>query len=198
MRLKNLLMVIIPSVLSLGLLSNAHAQTGDSKPLTDLPRQFSATAFADAGVMAGKSFGLDVYITAWTTDQQVKDFAAVLKEKGADGLVSMMEKTDDVGRLAPTGFVGSGFRFARYRPTPNGGLHIVMVTNRPMSFGELYRSGRSTDYQFGIVVLDIDKDGKGTGKLAPICKIKFDKNNQLEIENYGQKPFRLANVYLQK
>lgn len=198
MRLKNLLMVIIPSVLSLGLLWNAHAQTGDSKPLTDLPRQFSATAFADAGVMAGKSFGLDVYITAWTTDQQVKDFATVLKEKGADGLVSMMEKTDDVGRLAPTGFVGSGFRFARYRPTPNGGLHIVMVTNRPMSFGELYRSGRSTDYQFGIVVLDIDKDGKGTGKLAPICKIKFDKNNQLEIENYGQKPFRLANVYLQK
>ena len=94
MRLKNLLVVIIiPSVLSLGLLSNAHAQNGDSKPLTDLPRQFSATAFADAGVMAGKSFGLDVYITAWTTDQQVKDFAAVLKEKGADGLVSMMEKT---------------------------------------------------------------------------------------------------------
>ncbi len=128
----------------------------------------------------------------------MKDFASVLKEKGPDGLVSMMEKTDDVGRLSPTGFVGSGFRFAKYRPTPNGGLHIVMVTNRPMSFGELYRSGRSTDYQFGIVVLDVDKDGKGTGKLAPICKIKFDKKNQLEIENYGQKPFRLANVYLQK
>jgi hypothetical protein len=197
MRLKNLLVVIIPSVLSVGLLSNAHAQNGDSKPLTDLPRQFSATAFGDAGVMAGKSFGLDVYITAWTTDQQVKDYATVLKEKGPDGLVSMMEKTDDVGRLSPTGFVGSGFRFARYRPTPNGGLHIVMVTNRPMSFGELYRSGRSTDYQFGIVVLDVDKDGKGTGKLAPICKIKFDKD-QLEIENYGQKPFRIANVYLQK
>ena len=197
MRLKNLLVVIILSVLSVGLLSNAHAQNGDSKPLTDLPMQFSATAFGDAGVMAGKSFSLDIYITAWTTDQQVKDYATVLKEKGPDGLVSMMEKTDDVGRLSPTGFVGSGFRFARYRPTPNGGLHIVMVTNRPMSFGELYRSGRSTDYQFGIVVLDVDKDGKGTGKLAPICKIKFDKD-QLEIENYGQKPFRIANVYLQK
>jgi hypothetical protein len=198
MRLKNLLVVIISSLLSVGLLSNAHAQNDDSKPLTDLPRQFSATAFADAGVMAGKSFGLDVYITAWTTDQQVKDYGSALKEKGPDGLVSMMEKTDDVGRLSPTGFVGSGFRFARYRPTPNGGLHIVMVTNRPMSFGELYRSGRSTDYQFGIVVLDVDKNGKGTGKLAPICKIKFDKKNELEIENYGQKPFRLANVYLQK
>ena len=57
--------------------------------------------------------------------------------------------------------------------------------------------GRSTGYQFGIVVLDVDKNGKGTGTLAPVCKIKFNKKNELEIENYGQKPLRLANVYLQ-
>ena len=185
-------------VLSGCTLSNTLAQSGDNKPLTELPRQFAATAFGQAGAMAGKSFGVNIYITAWTTDQQVQEFISVLKEKGPDGLVKAMEKTSDVGRLSPTGFVGSGFRFARYRPTPDGGLHIVMVTNRPMSFGELYRGGRSTDYQFGIVVLNVDKNGKGTGTLAPVCKIKFNKKNELEIENYGQKPLRLANVYLQK
>jgi hypothetical protein len=185
-------------VLSGCTLSNAFAQNGDNKPLTDLPRQFAATAIGQAGSMAGKSFGVTIYITAWTTDQQVQDFISVLKEKGPDGLVKAMEKTSDVGRLSPTGFVGSGFRFARYRPTADGGLRIVMVTNRPMSFGELYRGGRSTDYQFGIVVLNVDKNGKGTGTLAPVCKIKFNKKNELEIENYGQKPLRLANVYLQK
>jgi hypothetical protein len=198
MRLKNFRMMTVLFVLSGCLLSNANAQNGDNRPLSDLPRQFSATAFGQAGTMAGKSFGLNLYITGWTTDQQVNDYIGVLKEKGPDGLVRAMEKTSDVGRLSPTGFVGSGFRFARYRPTANGGLHIVMVTNRPMSFGELYHSGRSTSYQFGIVVLDVDKNGKGTGTLAPVCKIKFNKKNELEIENYGQKPFRLANVYLQK
>ncbi len=198
MRLKNLRVIPVLFVLSGCMLSNAFSQSGDNKPLSDLPRQFAATAFGQAGTMAGKSFGVNLYITGWTTDQQVTDFISVLKEKGSDGLVSAMEKTDDVGRLSPTGFVGSSMRFARYRSTANGGLHIVMVTNRPMSFGELYRSGRSTDYQFGIVVLDVDKTGKGTGKLAPVCKIKFNKKNELEIENYGQKPFRLANVYLQK
>jgi hypothetical protein len=191
-------MMTVLFVLSGCLLSNANAQNGDNRPLSDLPRQFSATAFGQAGTMAGKSFGLNLYITGWTTDQQVNDYIGVLKEKGPDGLVRAMEKTSDVGRLSPTGFVGSGFRFARYRPTANGGLHVVMVTNRPMSFGELYHSGRSTSYQFGIVVLDVDKNGKGTGTLAPVCKIKFNKKNELEIENYGQKPFRLANVYLQK
>jgi len=198
MRLTNLRVMTFLLALSGCMLSNAQAQNGDNKPLSDLPRQFAATAIGQAGSMAGKSFGVTIYITGWTSDQQVTDYISVLKEKGPDGLVSAMEKTQDVGRLSPTGFVGSGFRFARYRPTADGGLHIVMVTNRPMSFGELYHSGRSTSYQFGIVVLDVDKNGKGTGKLAPVCKIKFNKKNELEIENYGQKPFRLANVYLQR
>ena len=179
-------------------LTIAYAQNGDDKRLSVLPRQFAATAFGQAGTVAGRSFGLNLYITGWTTNQQVQDYISVLKEKGPDGLVRAMEKTSDVGRISPAGFVGTGFRFARYRPTANGGLHIVMVTNRPMSFGELYNNGRSTDYQFGIVVLNVDKDGKGTGQLAPVCKIKFNKKNELEIENFGQKPFRLANVYLQK
>ena len=198
MELKSLRMMTVLLVLSGCTMFDAFAQNGDNKPLTDLPRQFAATAFGQAGAVAGKSFGANIYITAWTSDQQVRDFINILKEKGPDGLVSAMEKTPDVGRLSPTGFVGSGFRFARYRPTTEGGLHIVMVTNRPMSFGELYQGGRSIDYQFGIVVLDVDKNGKGKGTLAPVCKIKFNKKNELEIENYGQKPLRLANVYLQK
>ena len=59
-----------------------------------------------------------------------------------------------------------------------------MVTNRLISFGELYRGDRSLDYQFGIVVLNVDKTGKGTGTLAPVCKIKFNKKNELEIEKF--------------
>ena len=57
--------------------------------------------------MAGKSFGVTVYITAWTSDDQVKDYVSVLKEKGPNGLVSAMEKASDVGRLSPAGFVGT-------------------------------------------------------------------------------------------
>jgi hypothetical protein len=198
MRVQNLRAIAVLLVLSVCTLSNAFAQVGDNEKLSDLPRQFAATAFGQAGSLAGKSFGLTIYVTGWTTNQQVQDYVSVLREKGPDGLVKAMEKASDVGRLAPTGFVGNGFRFARYKPTANGGLHIVMVTNRPMSFGELYRGDRSTDYQFGIAVMDVDRNGKGTGQLAPVCKIKFNKKNELEIENYGQKPFRLANVYLQK
>ncbi len=167
-------------------------------PSPDLPLQYSATAFGQAGTAAGKSFGLNVYVTRWTSDEEVLEFAATLKNQGQNALVRALEKSKDVGRLAPTGFVGSGFRIARCRPNAEGGWRIVMVTNRPIAFAELYNSTRSRDYQFGIVVLNIDKDGKGTGTLAPTCKIKFNKKNELEIEHFGQQPLRLANVRQQR
>lgn len=179
-------------------LSGSLAQNGDTKPLYALPKQFSATAFGEAGALAGKSFGINIYISGWTTNERLNEDLTTLKEKGPDALVKAMEKYEDVGRISPVGYVGSGFRFAQYKPTANGGLHVVMATNRPITFGEQYNMTRSTDYPFSIMVFDVDKDGKGSGQLAPLCKVKFNKQNQLVIENYGIKPLRLANIYLQK
>jgi hypothetical protein len=63
--------------------------------------------------------------------------------------------------------------------------HDLPLQYSATAFGQA--GSRSTDYQFGILVLNIDKDGKATGTLAPVCKIKFNKNGELEIEHYGQK-----------
>ncbi|SRR6266404_1198225 len=168
------------------------------KTQPDLPAQYAAVAFGQSASTAGKSFGLTVYVQELTSDAETQELAATLKHKGPDGLASALEDTKDKGRVAPVGSVGTGMRVVRVRPIKDGGQHIVLVTNRPISFPELYHGTRSRDYQFGIVVLDVDQDGKGTGLFAPLCKIKFNKNNELEIEHYGQKPFRLANVYRQK
>lgn len=163
-----------------------------------LPAQYSANAFGQSGSTAGKSFGLTIFVTDLTDDATVQTLIAALKDKGQDGVVSALGKVKDKGRIAPTGSVGTGVRFVRIRRTKDGGQHIVLATDRPIAFGELYNGTRSTQYKIGIVVLDVDKDGKGTGSFAPLCKIKFNKQGQLEIENFGQRPFRLANVFLQK
>jgi hypothetical protein len=194
MRLQQLRLTTVLSVFSLCAWSSVAAQTENATPNSDLPQTYAATAFGQSGALAGKSFGVTIYVTAWTSDQEVHNFAAVLKSGGPNALVSALGKSQEVGRLSPTGFVGSGFRIARLRPAPGGESKIIMVTDRPISFGEAYNSTRSRDYQFGIVVLNLDKDGNGTGTLAPVCKIKFNKKDELEIENYGQKPLRLTNV----
>jgi len=172
--------------------------TGPAQSQPDVKAQYAAVAIGQSGSTSGKTFGLTVYVQELTSDGDVQELAATLKNKGQDGLVKALEDIKDKGRVAPTGSVGTGMRVVRIRPLKDGGQHIVLVTNRPISFPELYNGTRSRDYQFGIVVLNVDKDGKGTGSFAPLCKIKFNKKNELEIEHYGQKPFRLANVYRQK
>ncbi|MGB7438473.1 MAG: hypothetical protein WBW49_23890, partial [Candidatus Acidiferrum sp.] len=154
-------------------------------------------AFGQHGSTNGKSFGLTIYVKGLTSDGDIQELVGILKEKGQDGVVSAMGKMEDKGRVSPTASVGTGVRVVRIRPSKNGGQHIVLATDRPISFGEAYNSTRSRDYPIGIVVLDVDKDGKGTGTFALACKIKFNKNDELQIEHYGQKPFRLANVYRQ-
>jgi len=174
----------------------ATARAQEPKP--PVPAQYAATAFGQAGAAAGKSFGMNIYIEGTTSNGDRDELIGILKQKGQDGLVSKLEDTKDLGRVAPLAGVGTGMRFIRIRPTKDGGQHIVMATNRPISFPELWNGTRSRDYPIGIVVLDLNKDGKGTGSFAPACKVKFNKKGELEIENYGQKPFRLANVYREK
>lgn len=197
MQEKRLRLVAVAVALICLALSNGARAAEDPKPL-NLPAQFAAVAFGQSGSAAGKSFGLTIYIDQVTSDGDVQEMAATLKNKGPDALVSMMEGIKDMGRVAPTGSVGTGMRVVRIHPAKDGGHKVILVTNRPISFPELWNGTRSRDYKFGIVVLNLDKDDKGSGTFAPLCKIKFNKKNELEIENYGQKPFRLANVYRQK
>ncbi len=186
----------LPVLLCLVCAISSLASAQEPKP--DIPVQYAATAVGQSGPAAGKTIGLTIYIDSLTSDSDIQELVGILKKNGQSGLVSALEKMKDAGRLAPTGSVGTGMRIVRMRPDGKGGLHIVLATDRPISFGELYNSTRSRDYPIALATLDVDKDGKGSGQLAPACKVKFNKKNELEIEHYGQKPFRLANVYRQK
>jgi hypothetical protein len=182
------------AILTFVMLSSGAAQ----EPQAPVPAQYSANAIGQSGTVAGKSFGLNVYIDGVSPEGQVDELIEILRQKGQDGLVSALEKSKDLGRVAPTGSVGTTMRMVLVNPGPDGGQHIVLATNRPIAFGELYNGTRSRDYPIGILVLNVDRDGKGTGTFAPLCKVKFNKKKELVVEHYGQKPFRLANVARQK
>jgi hypothetical protein len=168
------------------------------EPSPSVPAQYSATAFGQSGAAAGKSFGMNIYVDQTSTSGEVEELLGILQSKGQDALVSALEKIKDKGRVAPTGSTGTGMKVITIRPRPDGGQHIVLATNRWLNFRELINATRSRDYPIGIVVLDVDKDGNGTGSFAPLCKVKFNKAKELVIEHYGQKPFRLANVKREK
>ena len=159
-----------------------------------------ATAFGESVAAAGKFFDLKVYIQELTSDGDIEELAATLRHQGHEGLISAMEKVQYKGRVATNGSVGTRMRIVRIHPTKNGGQHIVLATNQqiPSSRDYLLRRGCFTTDYMSITELDIEMDGKGTGSFVPLCTLKFNDKNELEIEHYCLKQYRLANVYRQK
>jgi energy-converting hydrogenase Eha subunit A len=165
----------------------------------DQPKRetYAVTVFGTAGATAGKSVTGTVIINDYSSDAEVNELAGILKAKGQDALVSAMDKLKEKGRIALTGTVGNQVQVVRERPGPKG-RHIILVANRQMSLPELWNSGRSTNYKFSIVVLDVNAEGKGDGLVYYAVKLKYNKNGQLELEHYGQAPGRIAQAMLMK
>jgi hypothetical protein len=187
-------LVLMCAVLSAG--AAQDSQKSDSKPT--LPAKYEATAIDPKGTMGTKAFSLTMYVNALSSDGEIRELSGILKEKGQDGLVKAMQNIKDQGRLNSTEDTGFGMRVVTMLPKKQGGQHVVFVTDRPINFKDVVGSSRSRDFPFGIVVLDVDENGKGTGVFAPACSLKFNEKNELEMERYGTQPYRLENVYLQK
>jgi len=154
---------------------------------------YSAVAMGTGGSVGAKSIQFDFRITSFTTDEELDNFAVLLKEKGPDALRSALEK-EDKGRVNPTGRIGNQIAVARKRQQGTDTI-ITIVTARVMSFTELYRSGRSTDYPFGYLQVKLNDKNEGTGQIMAAAKIKFNKKSgHYEVESYGNQYIKAVNV----
>jgi len=157
------------------------------------PESYTAVAMGTGGSVGGKSMPFDFRITKWTTDEEVKQYMELLKESGQDALRRTLEK-EDRGQLSPVGRVGNTIAVARKRQVGSETI-ITIVTARIMPFVELYRGGRSTDYQFGFLQVKLNEKGEGMGNIMAACKLRFDKKKgQYEIESYGNQYIKAVNV----
>jgi hypothetical protein len=157
------------------------------------PESYTAVAMGTGGSVGGQSMPFDFRVTQWTTDEEVQKYMELLKESGQDALRRALEK-EDRGQLSPVGRVGNQIAVARKRQVGSETV-ITIVTARIMPFVELYRGGRSTDYQFGFLQVKLNEKGEGLGNIMAACKLRFDKKKgQYEIESYGNQYIKAVNV----
>lgn len=161
------------------------------------PEQFSATVYPQAGVFAGRVTQLNIYVSGYTPDDEATQLRELLRTKGPDALLSTVEKLKEKGRVAVVGTTGWTIPVVRQHPVPDGGRRLVLFGNRPLSFYEARNQPRSVDYPFGLMILNLNAKGEGDGLLYVACKVKFNKQGELEIENYGIAPAKVVNVKLQ-
>jgi hypothetical protein len=163
------------------------------------PERYSARWVVTGGAAGGASVQIDIRITKYNTDADIKNYSDILIENGPDRLRQALEK-EDVGQLSPVGRVGTQLAIAR--KIVQGDKTIVRVlTARNFSFAELRNSGRSVDYPYTILDMVLDKDGNGTGTAIAAAKIKFNKKSKThEIESLGHGGAfnKLLNVRLEK
>ena len=189
-------------LLCVSVISVAPAQDATPEPQPKREK-FSALAFLPSGagpMMArpGARATVDLHVNRYTTDQEAKVFAALLVEKGPDALHKALEDAKSIGKITLTGRVGFyDFKIIRSHRTAEG-RRIYAVGDRPVGFLEAYYSGRSRDYDFGILQVDLKPNKKGReegeGALIYAAKIKVLSGNNIDIETYGISPVRLMGV----
>jgi hypothetical protein len=172
------------------------AQSDESNQPKNGRGTFSATAY-QRGLGPRGTFGITFIVQAYSSDEEVKQLAEILRTKGPDKLRDTLESMKSKGRIAPVFKVGCDVAVIRSRRTATGQI-IMMLTDRPIPFIELRNSPRSRDYEFGIVQLQINDKGENKGLMYPVSKIRFNKDDQLEIEHYGIDPVTLMNLRQEK
>jgi hypothetical protein len=176
--------------IAVGALPTGSYGQEDKKPV----ESYYGVAIGTGGTVGGKSMPFDLRITGYTTDDELLQFAALLKEKGQDALLSALEK-EDKGRLNPTGYLGNQIAVARKRQEGADTI-ITIVTARIMSFRELYNNGRSTSYPFGYMQIRLNAMGEGSGQIMAAAKISFNKKSgEYEIESFGNQYLKAVNLH---
>jgi hypothetical protein len=162
----------------------------------DAALKLRAFAVDMSGVGRANAGTIDIVVERWSTDEERKRLHGILVEKGGEALLNALEKVKPrTGYVRTSNSLGWDITFAHQIPLENGGRRILLATDRPMSFWERSNQPRSADYEFLLIEVRLDKNGKGQGKMAGAAKIEFDKgSNTIQIENYGIEPVRLTQV----
>jgi hypothetical protein len=165
--------------------------------------KFSALGYLPNGagmrmVGAGSTFSVDLYIYKYSSNEEAKSLAGLLLESGSDALHKRLEDMKSIGKITLTGRVGFyDLKFIRSHKT-HAGRQIIAVTDRPIGGLEARNSGRSRDYNFGVLTLTLKPNKKGRergeGSLVYSAKVKVLNGKTVEIENYGISPVQLRNV----
>lgn len=178
----------------------ASAFSADDKPVVRLrATAVDVGGVTPTGARPASAGILDIAIERWTTDAEHAKVAAVLIEKGPDGLMSVMQDLPRAGYIRTATSLGWQVHYAREVRLSDGSRRIIIATDRPMNFWELWNRPQSADYQYMFAEVRLGADGRGQGNLVPVARIDYDEGTKtIVVENYASLPVRLSDVRIEK
>src|ERR1700730_61546 len=157
------------------------------------PETIDATAMG-TGTQMGEVVNVTLNINDYSSQADKQSLMQAFEKSKNQGLVDALSKMKAAGHIEVTGTLGYDCSYIQMIPTPTG-RKIRFVTNRLLSFGEVYRDSRSTAYDLTAGEFDLNDtdNSKSTGVLYPAAEFEIDKQGELQINLIGN-PWQLNDV----
>ena len=142
-----------------------------------------------------------INIYRWSTDEERDEIVEVIKKASAENRPNSRDVAKSLRGQSKTGYAffagqqGYPLRYARSFDIGDGKRQIVLATDRPVSFAEVWDQSRLGDFDVSLILLTVDENGKGEGILSLGTEVKWnDSTNKLEITNVTSQPIKLGDV----
>ncbi len=176
----------LAAVLTLAPAASLRAQT------LNVPLHLSAVA---QDLDRGLSTQLLITIDRWSSDSVRDKLVNTLMTEGDKKLLDALQDAPKVGSIRTPSSLGWDLHFARQTPGEDGGVRVILGTDRPISFSEQWNSSRTLDYPFTVIELHLNNDGEGEGTLSFATRVIPDARSKTVIlENWGTQRVRLTQV----
>ena len=114
-------------------------------------------------------------------------------EDGTEAITKKLKEMPAIGYVA-AGSVRRDLHYI-YQFQDGDNTRIIFATNRIINYSET-RSAKDTEsYTVSLGEVQFNEKGKGDGKLAIACRVKYDKEaNKFDVEDNALQPARMTAV----
>lgn len=175
------------------------ALPADAKEKTPIIESYKANAIMQTGGGAGSMAEINIY--RWSSDEERSEILDAIKKATADPKMNSREVAKALRGQMKAGYAfmagkqGYPLRYAKSFDMGDGKRQVILATDRPVSFGEVYSQSQLGDFDVTLVVLNVDENGKGTGILSLGTEVKWnDKEGKIEMTNTSSQPIKLGDV----
>ena len=163
----------------------------------DQPREsFTAVAVANSDMASGIA-RLLIDVKRWSTDGERERLIGLLREKGQSAMLAQLRDSPSTGTIRTQESLAYDLRFAYQEPGKEGGRQIMLITDRPVSFGEAWAQPRSIEYPFTVIQMQMDGDGRGKGTLSYATRIEAS-GKFIFLEDLATAPIQLTEITAEK
>jgi hypothetical protein len=172
----------------------AAAAIGHAMPGEPGPEIFKATASIKTAGGVAATAPVTITVDRKMTREQADGLIETFKTGGADALRKALDGVPPAGSVQIGNASAVAGRMAIERVTDKGRL-VTVVTLEPIVFlGAGVPNAKPKDaYEFGVVDIEVDASGKGSGTLSPAAKIKVHEG-AFVVEDYASDLVELKEV----